>query len=168
MIALLLYLIGSLRAAEVPALDDPREVSPVVMGSNRDYFAKLYKEAYGADADLTTYASCTSVDDQVGHADLYLFRPRSPAAPVLVFFYRDEFIIGNIGTVRFRNGDVEMFPGNGLNGTAEAQRIAVVPLLAESPQPVHHVAEVFLIPPAARCAFAASAYLGRNAVSAPK
>lgn len=167
MIALLLYLISSVQAAEVPALDDPREVSPVVMGSNRDYFAKLYREAYGTDADQTTYTSCKSEDDGVGHADLYLFRSRLPAAPILVYFNRDEFSIGNIGTVRVRNGEVDMFPGNGLNGTAELQRIAVVPLLAEAFRPVTDVAEVFLIPPVKKCAFAASAYLHRDAIAAP-
>ncbi len=168
MITKQLCLIAILFSAPATAAEDNREITPAVMGSNRDYFAKIFHETYGDDARFTDYVSCKSTDPYIGLDEFYLFRPRPPAAPVLVTFNRDYFMIGNIGTVRYFRGEIEMQPGSGLNGTSEAQRITVEPLLAETFRPVENIAEVFLIPPTKTCAYAESAYLGRAAVPAPK
>lgn len=138
------------------------------MGTNRDYFAKIFRATYGMDAEGTTYTSCRSMDESVAVADFYLFRPRAPAAPVLVYFNRDEFVIGNIGAVRYHNGEVDMWAASGGNGSSEEQRIVVEPLLAETFLPAKNIADVFLIEPPKKCAFAESKYLGRPAVPAPK
>lgn len=163
-----LFLAVLFLSSPVLAAEDRREVPLHVMDTNRDYFAKLFHETYGKDAEGTTYVSCTSTDKSIGLTDFYLFRPRPPAAPVLVEFYRNKFLIGNLGTVRYHEKQVDMWPGHGGNGTAELQRIVVEPLLEEPFLPAGDIADVFLIAPAKKCAFAESKFFGRPAVPAPK
>ena len=130
MISFLLSLLTVVAPSPVLAAEDKREIPPVIMGRSRDFFAKVYRDTYGADAEGTTYVSCTSTDEDVALVDFYLLRPRPPASPVLVYFHRDDYSIGNYGTVRYYKGEVDMWAGNGGNGTSEAQRIVAEPLLA--------------------------------------
>lgn len=97
----------------IHAGDDPRELPPEVIDSNRDYFAVLYRQTFGADAAGTTFASCRSTDPFIGLYDFYLLKPHSPAAPVLLHFDRDRFVIENYGTVRYFEGQVEVWAARG-------------------------------------------------------
>jgi hypothetical protein len=154
--------------ARTSAAEDRREISPTVMGRGRHYFVDAFRKAYGTNAERTTYVACTSTDSTIGLNDFYLFRPRPPAAPVLVYYNRGADEIGNYGTVFVENGRIDMWVGNGAVGTAEEQRIVVEPLLAETPVPAGNIADAFKPRPSKNCAFAASEYFKRSATPAAK
>ncbi len=149
----------------IHAGDDPRELPPEVIDSNRDYFAVLYRQTFGADAAGTTFASCRSTDPFIGLYDFYLLKPHSPAAPVLLHFDRDRFVIENYGTVRYFEGQVEVWAARGGNGMSEKQRIVAEPLAAEEFRPAEDVVGVFMIEPRNTCAYAESKFFGRPAVA---
>lgn len=58
---LAVFLFVSIALVPVPLrAEQTAEISPRILDSNRDLFAKLYREAYGD--DRATYMSCTSMD----------------------------------------------------------------------------------------------------------